>query len=324
MLLPLLSGCFKEDDMLPVPQKGNVITDTIDMTETYKYQVWYRLDSCVAVRSNAKTDSDIAFECSKDGWNVILNTADFARICDLGVVTFGAARDTAGAEWRFDKSDGNPDSIAIGRWFDVTGGDTVSNGKVYLLDRGLDELGNALGIVQITFDSLSQGRYYFRYTGLKGGVVNFCQVGKDSRYNYRYFSLNGSGTTVDTEPRRDEYDLVFTQYTTLLFTDLGEAYPYLVTGVLSNRKGVFVALDTITPFQNIDLELARNLHYSQAMDAIGYDWKYYDFEGGTYTIEPNRSYVIRDRNGFLYKLRFIGFYNRNGEKGYPVIESQRL
>jgi hypothetical protein len=60
------------------------------------------------------------------------------------------------------------------------------------------------------------------------------------------------------------------------------------------------------------------------MDFIGYDWKYYDFETGSYTVDFSRSYIIRTRAGFYFKLRFAGFYNASGEKGYPVIEFQRL
>jgi len=36
------------------------------------------------------------------------------------------------------------------------------------------------------------------------------------------------------------------------------------------------------------------------------------------------NYVIRDRDGFFYKLRFIDFSNDMGEKGYPKFEFVRL
>jgi hypothetical protein len=324
LAIPFLNGCFKEDEMLPAPPHGNVKTDTIAMTGTYKYQVWFRLDSGVVVSTNAKTVCDIGFECSADGWHVILNTSDFVRVADLGMVPFGAICDTSGVDWKFDKSDGNQDSIAIGRWFVVNAGDTVSNNHVYLIDRGLDELGNSLGFVQVVFDSLKNSTYYFRYTGWKGGAVKTASVTKDLSVNYLYFSFTGDGSVQHVEPPKEQYDLEFTQYTTLLFTDEGAAYPYLVTGVLSNRRGVLVATDTVTDFSAITLETAKNFNYSQALDAIGYLWKFYDFEAGTYTVTANLHYVIRDPRGFYYKLRFIGFYDKTGEKGYPVIEYQRL
>ena len=57
---------------------------------------------------------------------------------------------------------------------------------------------------------------------------------------------------------------------------------------------------------------------------IGYDWKYYNLDAALYTIEPGLAYVIRDRDGFYYKLRFIDFYSEAGEKGYPKFEYVRL
>lgn len=320
----LLNSCFKEDEMLPAPPRGDVRTDTIAMGETYKYQVWFTLDSGSVVGYNVRNVSDIGFECSTDGWNIILNTSDFARVVDMGTIPFGEPCDTAGLKWRFDKSDGDPDSIAIGQWFTVHNGDTLSNNHVYLIDRGLDDLGNHLGIKQIIFDSLSNSTYHFRFTNWQGGSILNGSVAKDPSVNYLYFSLGNEGSIQPIEPPKEQWDLQFTQYTTLLFTDLGEAYPYLVTGVLINRSGVVVATDTLTNFQAIDLEKARQYTYSSAMDAIGYDWKYYNFDAGVYTILNNRNYIIRDHQGYYFKLRFIGFYNQNGEKGYPVIEYQRL
>ena len=51
----------------------------------------------------------------------------------------------------------------------------------------------------------------------------------------------------------------------------------------------------------IDLELTNRA------DVIGYDWKYYNFDAGLYTIVPGLAYVIKDRDGFYYKLRFSIF-----------------
>ena len=85
-----------------------------------------------------------------------------------------------------------------------------------------------------------------------------------------------------------------------------------------------VAKDTLNDFSTITFDMARQMIYSSNLDAIGYDWKYYNFEAGSYTVTPGITYVIRNRTGFYYKLRFIGFYNDVGQKGYPSIEYQQL
>jgi len=319
----LLQSCFKKDEMISPHPRGDVRTDTVAMTGSYLYQVYFSLDSGKVIGENVKTVSDLGFECGQDGWHVILNTSDFMKAADLGKVQFGAAHDTLGRKLKFDKSDGNPDSTAIGTWFEISGNDTVSNKHVYAISRGLDEKGNPLGLYQIIFDSLKQGTYFFRYALLGGGNQYQGRVGKDPSVNYLFFSLK-AGTICHLEPPASDYELVFTQYTTLLFTDAGAAYPYLVTGLLINRKGVEVATDSVHLFSALDRSLALTLDYSKALDVIGYDWKFYDFDSGAYTIRPNLSFIIRNSRGLLIKLRFIGFYNKNGEKGYPAIEYQVL
>jgi hypothetical protein len=318
-----LTSCFKEDEMIPPHPAGSVSTDTIAMTQTYRYQVYFDLKGQTATGTNVKSESDLAFDCSPAGWRILLNTADFMYAADLGVVAFGTPKDTTGVHWRFDKSNGDPDSLAIGQWFQVIGGDTVSNDHVYLINAGLDDLGNSLGFYQATFDSLKNGTFYFRYASLDGTYSHADSAKKDTSVNFMYYSFVFESEK-PFEPAKDNWDLLFTQYTTLLYTDLGEPYPYLVTGVLVNRNGVEVAMDSTSSFESIDAAKANLMTYSNALDAIGYEWKYYDFELGTYTVDYKKNYLIRTTVGYLFKLRFVGFYNSAGEKGYPVIEYQEL
>ena len=317
-------SCFKKDEMIAPHPRGNVQTDTIQLTPTYINQVYYNLDSGNMVSSDIKSSIDLGFECNQAGWHILLNTSDFMKVADLGMVTLGEAHGTTGLIWLFDKSDGTPDSTAIGEWFSVKGKDTVSNKHVYAIDRGLDEVGNDLGKYQVQFDSLKNNSYYFRYAPLKGGSVQSGVILKDPTVNYLWFSLK-SGSVQHTEPSKQAYDLLFTQYTTLLFTDQGIPYPYLVTGVLSNRVQVEVAIDSIHDFFGITKDIALGQLYSRSLDAIGYDWKILvSTSTGSYTIRKNRTYLIHGVSGAYFKLRFIGFYNKQFQKGYPSFEFEKL
>jgi hypothetical protein len=324
LLSMVLFSCFKEDEPIAPHPKGDLKTDTIPMTQNYKYQVYFDLVTGMPIAQNDRSIFDLGFECSDQGWKIILNTADFARVADLGVVPFGQKQDTIGKTWLFDKSDGNPDSLSIGRWFDVVDGDTLSNQHVYAIDRGLNADGILLGYTQVIFDSLAGGKYYFRFADMNGGSGTSTVVAKDSTLNYRWFSFNNGGATTDNEPPKLDYDLLFTQYTTMLYTDIGEPYPYLVTGVLLNRFRVLAGVDSLHEFTAVTLEDAKKVTLSNALDRIGYDWKYYSFETGAYTMRTHLVYILRSSSGIYYKLRFIGFYNTKGEKGYPVIEYQAL
>ena len=100
--------------------------------------------------------------------------------------------------------------------------------------------------------------------------------------------------------------------------------PYQVNGALLNPNGITALVDSVTSYNQIDLAFAQSLTLSHFRNAIGYDWKYYDFNEQTYKVKPHFSYVIRDREGYFWKMRFLDFFNAQGEKGHPKFEYQRL
>jgi len=126
------------------------------------------------------------------------------------------------------------------------------------------------------------------------------------------------------EPAKDSLALLFSQYTDILYTSTGEKYPYLVTGVLLNPNKVCAIMQKDINFESIELSDVENLTLESRYNLIGYNWKTYDFNNGIYTVNPNLIYLITDTDGYYYKLRFIGFYNDLGEKGFPKFEYQRL
>ncbi|MBN2174459.1 MAG: hypothetical protein JW731_10015, partial [Bacteroidales bacterium] len=293
-ILILLTSCFKEDDPLPA---FPVQSTTIEMGKYYLYQVYLNLATNEQVKINDKNDYDLAFECGDSSWHVLLNTAAFMFAGNTGIKDFDAPIDTTGLDWRFDKSDGNPDSTAIGEWYATDNPDTVYTNFVYVLNRGYDHLGNLRGLKKIAFTGVDSVSYRFKYADLNGDNYHEFEIIKNNNFKHTYFSFDEGGKQLDREPLPVAWDLLFTQYTTLLFTNEGEPYPYLVTGVLSNTDRVAVALDTLSSFENVDLEYARSKSYSETQDFIGYDWKELqgDVNSGNiyYEIVPNRNYLIR-------------------------------
>ena len=322
----LVSSCFKEDELIIPHVPGNYITDTVALMDNYQNQVYYNLYDSSVVSSNIRSIWDLGFEGSPEGWRVILNTSCFMKSAYLSEQVFGAPSDTTGAVWLFNPSDGSADSLAIGKWFTVEGDDTLGTNRVLVIDRGVDAIGISRGFKQLVIDSLSDGIYYFRIAAFDGTNQQSYSVSKKRDVNHVLFSISNPSEVV-SEPARLNWDLLFTQYTTLLFTDVGDPYPYLVTGVLLNPTLVVVAVDSITPFENITFETAQSMNFTKDADGIGYLWKLYDFDGGSYTVNSKIIYVIRDTKGFLYKLRFKDFYkviNSRLRKGYPSFEYQKL
>jgi len=331
--LSILTSCFKEDEKVLPHDPGDVETVAIGLSGQYNYekQVYFDLGSGQELAENLKSDWDLGFECGEQGWHIILNTSTFMVIGNTGSTDFEAMIDTAGIDWRFDKSDGNLDSTAIGDWVQFSGADSSHNysRNVYVLNRGYDEAGNLLGLRKIVFDKLTEESFSFSYAMMDGSNENTCTILKDNEVNFVNFSFKNGGEQLSLAPRKVEWDLLFTQYTTMLRTNEGELYPYLLTGVLSNRNGVIIHEDSLLSFHEITINDTINKYYSEAIDEIGYDWKDIigDVSGGgtlTYVIIEGRNYLIQDTDGFYYKLRFINFYNNDGVKGYPTFEYQKL
>ena len=329
-MIILLPSCFKEDEKITPHDPGDVKTVAIELTNDYRYQVYFDMGSGEVVSTNMKKDWDLGFESSENGWHIILNTSSFMIAAETGLNDLTTPLDTAGLTWKFDVSTGNLDSTAIGKWVDFLSQDSAKSysNEVYVIDRGYDELGNLRGIRKVIFEEVGDSTYRFRYANLDGSGENSFTVTKDPTVNYVCFSFDEGGKQLSLEPPKHDWDLVFTQYTTLLYTDMGEPYPYLVTGVLTNPSTVQVAQDTLNDFSAINLDITDNLVYSRSQDEIGYDWKDVvgDVSSGnvSYVIIDGLNYIVRDREGFCYKLRFISFYNNSGEKGYPTFEYQRL
>jgi hypothetical protein len=121
----LLTSCFKEDDKIVPHDPGDVKTQVIELTKDYRYQVYFDLSSEKIISTNLKTEWDLGFECSEKGWHIILNTSNFMLAAKSGLTDFDQPVDTVGYKWNFDVSTGDPDSTAIGQWFEFSSPDSV-------------------------------------------------------------------------------------------------------------------------------------------------------------------------------------------------------
>lgn len=336
ILATMFTSCFKDDERVTPYDRGERITDTIPMTrinaggsiQLYLNQVYYNLNDSAIVSVNEKKSFDLAFDASENGFRIWLNTANFMLVGKSDKTDLEAVNSAAGLDMIYDPSSGNPDSTAIGNWFTAQDADTVYSKLVYVIDRGYDEAGNLLGMRKIRFDSLVAGTYYFSYSNLNNTDRIQASVKKQAGFSKVYFSFEDGGKQLQPEPQKEAYDLLFTQYTTLLFTNDGDPYPYLVTGVLLNPYETKVAFDNTMTFEEVDLATAMNLSYTTQADRIGYTWKVVqgDVESGivSYIVKPEFNFIIKNNIDQYFKLRFVGFYNNQGVKGFPVIEFQRL
>jgi hypothetical protein len=317
----LLTSCFRPEEPIAAYDRGSVQVSQVDMGNDYRYQVYFDLSANSIVGQNLKADWDLGFEAG-DSHHVILNFSKFMRVSRTGSSDFMAITDTSGMLWRWDDPSGDLDKTGVGEWADFSGPAPVYTNEVFVIDRGTDHLAQPQGLRKIQLLSLQDDMYTFRFANLDGTGEHTVQVAKDSTRNFTYFSF-GTNTVVDIEPPKAQWDLLFTQYIHV-FVVGGDTLPYLVTGVLTNWSDVAVAEDSLTPFPDISSADITSSDFSSNIDVIGYDWKYFDFGTLKYTVRPDLNYIIRDPQGFYYKLHFTDFYNVHGEKGSPMFEFRLL
>lgn len=323
----LITSCFKEDEMITPHVPGDVKTQIIPLTYYYTNQVYFDFETDTIVSTNKKSSHDLNFSSIDTSLIIRLNTANFAFAAETEYENLSQEIDTCGLIWKFDTSSGNTDSTALDGWISITNIDTNYSNKVWLINRGIDPLGLPLGIIKIKFEKYLNNSFYFSWADINSESYNSTILTTNDDYNYTQFSFDNNEIT-QTEPKSNAWDLNFSQYTTLLFTDENTPYPYLVTGILLNNNTT-AAFDSTLTFDNIVLSDTIFMDFSAKADKIGYQWKKVvgDVSSGsvTYEIKYNYNYIIKTPSGFFYKMRFIDFYDPDtGDKGYPTFEYQQL
>ncbi|GIV25173.1 MAG: hypothetical protein KatS3mg026_0865 [Bacteroidia bacterium] len=139
-----------------------------------------------------------------------------------------------------------------------------------------------------------------------------------------HFSLEGGLRQVAVEPPWTP-DLILTRYIHPFYDQPEQFRWYPVLGALIGpQTEVAIVSAAEKPFEEFTYADAAARSYTSRRDAIGYDWKRYDFNTGTYTLDFSRYFVLRTSPTSYYKLRFTDFYDTQGRKGCVQIEYSPL
>jgi len=310
-----LTGCFPKDDLV-VPLKLDIVEVPYSMYDT---QTWFNLHNKAVVTHNAFPDWDLGFESNGSGHHIILNTSRFMHAGNTGSSDYYGITTNICDTMVYDDSGGDLNKTAIGNWADFSDPmNPVFPKKVYIIDMGTDNNGVKMGYKKVAFDSLASSTYSVHFSNLDGSDEHTSAIVTDPARSFTLFSFQNGGSVVSLQPADKDWDICFTQYSTILYDDKNVATPYLVRGVYINMAGTTAARDTLKKFEDITPANIPDYEFSSAQDAIGYKWK--DYKNDSYKINPNIFYLIKDQNGEYYKLKFSGFYNESGERGYPSFQ----
>ena len=256
ILLIFVFGC--EQNEIPIqPSMGELQSYQIEMESDYKYQVFYNLENNIVVKQNIKTEWDLAFESSQDGWKIITNSARFAQVSELVNSNFEDIIAIDNLTWRWEDPKGIIEETAIG--------DYRQKNAIYIIDRGFQIDGTNTGYKKITIDSINQNMYSIKYANLDNTESRNIQIIKNDNYNFQYLSFEDDNLK-EIEPKKEDWDLIFTQYTEL-YNDPELPPSYLVTGVLSNYlNNVLIAKDTVNNFEEIDNSMINLYAFQNKQD----------------------------------------------------------
>jgi hypothetical protein len=338
--LPLLvlSSCFKKEDPIKLPNGVSEIK-TIFLGDNYEYEMYFELSSG-SYQQKQRQEWDLRFETDDNGWGIFVNTGNNVKVrrIDLHHLNEPKCFDTnyiKSKEVLKESPDGKPENSSFKDWRTYkTGSGASTIYGIYIIE--LPHLSGSKRFKRMQFESVDDTIYTCVITDLfdaAGDSILFnnskTTIRKNKNQNYTYLSFKGGYTHIvnDQEPNKNSWDFVFSRYTHLFPNILsnGELFPYNVSGVLISKNKVKVAKDSLTPFNDINLSSIGKYTFMDEANIIGYDWKSHSFSAtGTYTVNSNYVYIIKDTKGRIYKLRFLDFYNSKGEKGYPKFEYELI
>lgn len=357
-LIVALQSCVSadEDPVSVSPMTGSEIDAKVGGA-TQPNQVWIDLSDSKNPKSNVRTSWDLGFY-GGDEYRVIINGAigmavgkipnatniDNVKSADVsnlkGVVqigTFTAANleyvdnpngnflnETTGiAEIKVNDAENPIYLVNMGRAIPPT--TNIAPGSVSLT-------GDTRGWKKIQIVRATNG-YKIKFANLDDSSHQEYIIAKNSEYNFNFFSLI-SGATVEVQPKKKNWDLAFTTFTNEVFLGPGQSagsYFYADFIVTNTVGGVGAYQVDVPTGQTLDQVYGsfklNNIEASKFVfndhRAIGDKWRTTTGTNGA-QVYTNRFFVIKDAEGFYFKLRFNKMTNDTGERGHANFEFEPL
>ncbi|WP_294287695.1 HmuY family protein [uncultured Chryseobacterium sp.] len=317
---------------------------------TQPNQVWFDLGTNSQMLTK-RTDWDLAFYSGND-FRVVLNSSimmaagKILNATDIDAVTEASV---ASLQPQVQVANFNPSNVTY--IDDVKGNfpsgytaiDEIkandSENAVYLVNMGKDIFagnvpvgsvatgGNSRGWKKVQIVRAGEG-YKVKSADLNGDNYYEVTVHKNTAYNYSFVSLKNKKEVV-IQPEKKKWDLCFTVFTntitgagSYIFADfvtinnVGGAGAYEVV-VPAPASGV----EAFTNFKTSDIDPSKFIYNDQRV--IGSNWRNPVGANGL-EVYGDRFYIIKDAEGFYFKLRFTRITNTEGVRGFPQFEYKPL
>jgi hypothetical protein len=304
--------------------------ETISMGSGYANDIYYSVENGV-VKTEANGNWDVAFTTDFFDASVIVNHAkgievfvasdnasDWETIDTVGVFANPVYNSTE--SWSvgaFNQNGTGQFNFGWGNYNTVT--HNVSGSRIFILryqDGSLKKM--------IIDDMLTNGEWNFRIADLDGSNLideTLNKTGNGDKY-FMYYDI-ATETTVDREPVKGAWDMIFTKY----YSEIIPGAYYSVTGVLTAPE-VQVAERANIPVASDDYS---GLVFETFLDEIGYDWKSFNMSTFQFELTDSLVYFVQQGDFEVYKIYFTGFegsstgnidINRSAVLNLGLIESQ--
>lgn len=317
----IFSSCEKKEDPITLPKANDSLKlFSVCLGSNYDKQVFLNLDNNQStVVENSSWD--LYFDADAAGKNIYINGGKGVLIASTGSTQFGVIGNPQGLVWKWDAASGSADSLVLGNWCNPVTKSTYDS--VYVIDRG-SCITDATRYMQFKITCVDALKYKFVIANTDNTGQHEVIVNKDASKAHVYLSFDNGGKALNFEPDKNNWHLCFLKYRWVYY-QFNPPLFYTVTGIYINDKITNAAADSSLNFNTIDHNRCSMFNFSSNRDAMGFDWKVYNFTSGRYVARSYVNYIVRSTvPSKYYKIRFIDFYDDNGLKGTPRFEVQGM
>jgi len=316
-----LSSCMVKEKPYPLPPLvggDSTRIGIVSVGEDYQDQVFYSMIEGV-VHTSKFASWDINLTTDPTNSELRMNGGNLVLLYPTTATAFDQVTSISGftsANWKYDDPSGLPGTSGLGY---LENNPVI--GKVVVVSRNNTLYKFILNNVTANSYTITLAK---SITATSGDTL---EISKNDEYNFSY--LNMDDGLVFPEPKKREWDIVFTKFRHIYraYNPDGSDFLYSVAGALLNPFNTQGASDSTKEFNyatfNLDTLAAEYIMVANR-DVIGFNWKTVNINTGLYLVNPQRIFAIRDQNNRLWKLSFFGYDDEQGRPGTPQFRYEIL
>lgn len=338
-----------EDPVVVAPSDGARVDPNVGGA-TQPNQVWFDFGTDTEILTK-RTDWDLALYSGNE-FKVVLNSSIMmaaGKIPNATNIDLVTEASVTALQTQVQVANFNPANVAF---IDDVKGDfpagstaieeikaSESENAVYLVNMGKEIYSGTVPTGSVATGADDRGwmkvqivragnGYKVKYANLNDTQHKELTVTKNSSYNFNFVSLK-KNSEVTIQPEKKKWDICFTVFTNTIIGAGSYIYADFVT---TNNVGGAAVYEIIVPstssgveaftnFKTSDIDQSKFIHNDQRI--IGANWRNPVGVNGL-EVYGDRFYIIKDAEGFYFKLRFTRLTNTAGERGRPQFEYKPL